>query len=1008
MRKIAALLLIISGSLKLSAQERCAAVAYQKIQEENSKADSREQFEQWIQRKTFDQRKKSSTEKVNSSPSIIPVVVHIIHNGEPTGTGINISDAQILSQINVLNKDYQRLNSDASLTPPEFQLVAGMLNVQFVLAKQDPEGLPTTGIVRLKGTQASWAMADDVKLKSLSYWNADDYLNIWVTNIDDPNGFVGYAKFPISTLPDLSSSPNDPLTDGVVIHYDAFGSSDDGAFNLDPKFNKGRTTTHEVGHFFGLYHIWGDDNGSCSGTDYVADTPNQGNNYNAQCPVHPKVSCTTNDMFQNYMDYTNDDCMNIFTAGQASRMTTVLQNSPRRASLTISKGAIPPISVAIDLGIKTITSPGLTTCAGSNIPYVLIRNYGTNQIITAKIQLKLNLVIAETKDFTLNLSNLQETSLSFNAIAVAAGTSNQVTVEIIQVNGQTDENLNNNLKSINFTVSQNTTLPLLETFSSVLPAGAPAGWIIQNPDDLLTWQEASVPIDGVSNKAIAINLHSYEEEGAIDRLITPNMDFANLTNALLKFDRAYALFPGVTTDVLRVLVSTDCASNLSGAFEVYTNSGSTLATSASTSNSFKPSTQSQWAQETISLTPFLGQQNVQLIFEVKNGYGNNLFLDNVQILTEELVDLALIKINDPSPVICILDPSPSVTVRNFGSKTVTTFKVTSTAGGIVKSQTISNVSISPGDELTVKLNKLSLTSGANTVRFELSEPNSSIDARTDNDMLELNCVVNTVTSGIPLRQNFETNFESAWIMVSQGDQKKYAVANTNFSTSILYPGATNPVKGEEAWLVSPVLDFSRTSKASVFFDVSYNKLSQGNEHLRVLSSSDCGVTFPTILFDQSGDSFSTTYSGAPTVTADWKNQFLYLDELVGEQNGRLAFIVTNDNGNNLYLDNIEFFIDDDPSPVKISSATKVYPSENSTSSLEITFNLPEKEPTMPQTYNVHLLIYNMIGQVVIDNMLLETLNQTYTVDLSSQASGLYIVRMEIDSQVTTTKVLVTH
>jgi hypothetical protein len=1000
MRKIAAMLIIISGSLKISAQERCAAVAYQKIQEENSKSNSREQFEQWIQQKTFNPRKTNATEKLNSSPTTIPVVVHIIHNGEPTGTGINISDAQIFSQIDVLNKDYQRLNTDASLTPAEFQLVAGMLNVQFVLAKQDPEGLPSTGIVRLKGTQTSWALADDVKLKSLSYWNADDYLNIWVTNIDDPNGFVGYAKFPISTLPDLSSSPNDPLTDGVVIHYDAFGSSDDGAFNLDPKFNKGRTTTHEVGHFFGLYHIWGDDNGSCSGTDYVADTPNQGNNYNAQCPVHPKVSCSTNDMFQNYMDYTNDNCMNIFTAGQVSRMTTVLQNSPRRASLTISKGATPPISVAVNLGIKSITSPGLTSCAGSNIPTILIRNYGTSLVVSAKIQLKLNLAIAETKDFTLNLSNLQETSLSFNAIAVVAGSTNQVSFEILQVNGQTDENINNNVKSVNFTVSQNTALPLLESFSSVLPGGAPAGWIIQNPDDLLTWQETSVPIDGVSNKAMSINLHSYEEEGAVDRLITPNMDFSNLTNALLKFDRAYAQFPGVTTDILRVLVSTDCAANLNDAIEIYNKSGSALATTASTSNFFMPSTQSQWAKETISLSPFLSQQNVQLIFEVKNGYGNNLFLDNVQILTEELVDLALIKINDPSPVICSLNPTPRVTVRNFGSKTITTFKVTSTAGGIVKSQTINNVSISPGDELAVTLNKLSLTSGANTVRFELSEPNSSIDARTDNDILQLNCIVNSATSGIPLRENFNINFESAWVTVSQGDQKKYGVANTNFSKSILYPGATNPVKGEEAWLVSPVLDFSRTSKASVFFDVSYNKLSQGNERLRVLSSSDCGVTFPTILFDQSGDSFSTTNSEAPKISSDWKNQFLYLDELVGEENARLAFIVTNDNGNNLYLDNIEFFIDDDSSPVKINSSYKVYPNENP-SSFNITFNLTEKT-------NAGLQIYNLMGQIILENDLPETLNQTYTIDFSGQSSGIYIVRVKTTSEVSATKIFLTR
>ena len=1000
MRKFVVVLLILFEGITLYAQERCAAVAYKNMLHSNPKMESDEQFENWIQKKIKEPSKKASgTEKTNSI-SIIPVVVHIIHNGEPIGSGTNISDAQIISQINVLNKDYQRLNADASQTPAEFQPVAGMFDVQFALAKQDPEGLPTNGIRRVQGTKTGWAMADDTELKSLSYWNADDYLNIWVTNIDDPNGFVGYAKFPISTLPNLSGSPNDPLTDGVVIHFDAFGSSDDGAFNLDPKFNKGRTTTHEIGHFFGLYHIWGDDNGACSGTDYVADTPNQGNNYNGQCPVHPRVSCSTNDMFQNYMDYTNDDCMNIFTAGQVSRMTTVLQNSPRRATLPTSKGATAPISVLVDLGLKAITSPGSTTCPGSNIPTVRVRNYGMSQILSAKIQMKLNAVVTETKDFALNLSNLEELTIPFNTLTLTAGSINQISFEIIQANGQTDENINNNIKSLTFTVSQITALPLLETFSSVLASGAPAGWLIQNPDGLTKWQNVSAPIDGVSNKAMYINLLDYEEEGALDRLITPTMDFSNLTNALLKFERAYAQFPGVTSDVLRVLVSTDCAANLNDAIEIYSKSGSALATSANTTSSFIPTTQSQWAKETVSLNQFQGQQNVQLIFEVRNGYGNNIFLDNVQLLTEELVDLALIKINDPSPVICVNDPAPSVTVRNFGSKIITTFKVTSTAGGTVKSQTFNNVSITPGDELAVSLNKLSLNTGANSIRFELSEPNSSIDARTDNDMLELKCVVNTTNSGIPLRENFEANFESSWTRVSQGDQKNYEVASTNFGKSIIYPGATNTVKGEQAWLVSPVLDLSRTSKASMFFDVSYNKLSTGNEHLRILSSSDCGVTFPTILFDQAGDSFSTSSSGVPSVTTDWKNQFLYLDELLGEQNARLAFIVTNDNGNNLYLDNLEFFIDDDPSPVKINSEYKVYPSQNP-SSFNITFNLPEKQ-------NAHLQVYNLMGQIIVDNDLPETLNQTYTVDFGGQSSGIYIVRVKTNSEVGATKIFLTR
>jgi hypothetical protein len=258
-------------------------------------------------------------------------------------------------------------------------------------------------------------------------------------------------------------------------------------------------------------------------------------------------------------------------------------------------------------------------------------------------------------------------------------------------------------------------------------------------------------------------------------------------------------------------------------------------------------------------------------------------------------------------------------------------------------------------------------------------------------------------SGIPLREKFEADFLSSWTTVSQGDQKNYDVDSTNFGNSIMYPGFANLNKGEEAWLVSPVLDISRTAKASMFFDVSYGKRSAGNEHLRILSSNDCGVNFLTTLFEKSGDSFSASSNSAwtPAGPSNWQNQFVYLDNLVGQENARLAFIVTNDNGNNLYIDNVEIFIDDDQNPVKITSLYKVYPSQNSSSSFDITFNLPEKE-------NVQLQVYDLVGQIIVNNSLPETLNQTYTVDFSGQTSGIYIVRVQTTTEVSATKIFLSR
>jgi hypothetical protein len=288
------------------AQERCGVVPYQQmLQEKNPLTETNESFELWMEKQLRTRGAQlMQTNKVNSTYTI-PVVVHVIHNGEAVGTGTNISDAQIQSQIDVLNKDYNRLNTDAGNTPAEFLQVAGSISIQFVLARQDPEGLATSGITRTKGTQTSWAITDNAALKSLDYWPAENYLNIWVTSLS--GGFIGFAQLPVTNLiGGLDVTNNNRLTDGVVIHYQAFGTGS--GFNLLSTYNLGRTATHEVGHFLGLRHIWGD---ATCGDDFVSDTPAQTNSTSG-CPTGTPASCDgrsgyfVHKMFQNYMDYSFD------------------------------------------------------------------------------------------------------------------------------------------------------------------------------------------------------------------------------------------------------------------------------------------------------------------------------------------------------------------------------------------------------------------------------------------------------------------------------------------------------------------------------------------------------------------------------------------------------------------------------------------------------------------------------------------------------------------------------
>jgi hypothetical protein len=243
----------------------------------------------------------------------IPVVVHVVHRAAEE----NISDAQIRSQIAVLNRDFRARNPDKSKVPPVWKSLVIDANIEFALAKKDPRGKQTTGITRTATTAEGFGPDNTVKSRrtgGVNAWPADRYLNVWVCNLTD--GLLGYAQFPGGPA----------RTDGVVILYSAFGSQ--GA--VRPPFNRGRTATHEVGHFLGLRHIWGDRN-DCSGNDFVADTP-QARAANTGKPKFPHVTCNngpSGDMFMNYMDYVDDTAMFMFTAGQVARMNATLAG-PRR------------------------------------------------------------------------------------------------------------------------------------------------------------------------------------------------------------------------------------------------------------------------------------------------------------------------------------------------------------------------------------------------------------------------------------------------------------------------------------------------------------------------------------------------------------------------------------------------------------------------------------------------------------------------------------------------------
>jgi Pregnancy-associated plasma protein-A len=251
--------------------------------------------------------------RVTARMITIPVVVHVVYRRPEE----NISAAQVRSQIAVLNRDFRAKNPDKKKVPDVWKSLLVDANIRFELAKTDPKGNSTSGITRTATTVTGFGADNGVKSSQtggVDAWPADRYLNIWVCNLG--GGLLGYAQFPGGPA----------KTDGVVVLYTAFGTK--GA--VRPPFDEGRTATHEVGHFLGLRHIWGDLN-DCSGSDFVSDTP-AARQANTGKPKFPHITCNNGpngDMFMNYMDYVDDAAMFMFTSGQVARMNATLAG-PRK------------------------------------------------------------------------------------------------------------------------------------------------------------------------------------------------------------------------------------------------------------------------------------------------------------------------------------------------------------------------------------------------------------------------------------------------------------------------------------------------------------------------------------------------------------------------------------------------------------------------------------------------------------------------------------------------------
>lgn len=947
---------------------------------------TRASFEDWITRKITEKNSNPQQAKIQANPRLIPVVVHVIHNGTAVGVEANISEAQILQQIRVLNEDFRRRNADSNRTPAEFVPVAADANIEFVLAKQDPTGLPTNAIVRLQGPKTSYGAEDAVLIGQLSQWNPAEYMNIWVVPLNSP--LLGYAAFPTSTLPGLNFAPFAAIRDGITVDYRFFGTGPGTVVNT-----KGRTATHEVGHYLGLRHIWGD--GGCEVDDFVLDTPNQDNPNQTICNENPsRFSCGNSNMIQNYMDYTPDACMNLFTKGQVDRFDVVLANSPRRATLVNNRATRDPLLSTRDVSLLKVLNPADALCQPIIAPQVEIQNRGNEFVSSVRIEFRWNGNLIESKRFDTELRTTETDVFTFSNLDTQ-GETYEFSFTVVQVNDQADlVPSNNTLSSLPVQQGQ-LALPFNVSLTNLPPS-----WILRNTDQSLTWEKTNITLDGVATPSLFIRHYEYEAQGQLDYFISPQIDLSKNPNVQLVFDVAHGPYNQAGfQDELIVAIAPDCSLDFDIITPPYKKSGTRLQTSSPTVEEFIPTSNSQFRTELVNLSKFKDLGKIRIALITKNAFGNNIYLKNIRVLpTEEFkYDLRIDEVIAPSPISAGNHAQEIVKISNTGNLPVTRFLFSRNTNNAGNQVFLANIPpIQPGQSLNVTLAN-STRDGKNNLRFGISDPNFDQN-QVAAPAVNWYDIENTGRLEVPWRQNFNASTDiNPWLSINpESDLAAWQTSSVSSATGpnnvARVDGGTN---GNSYWMGTPIFDLSTNRQASVFFDVAAGAQNNPATTLYLLASNNEGDTYK-VVWSAAGNDLATVSAGSanPGAASDYERKYVNLTEYTGTGNNnvRLAFVldVVGAQNSAVFLDNIELFLSANPDPViPAERNTIIYPNPAS-EFVNVAFNLPKRE-------NVTIQIISSTGALVRELSFPNTLNQTYTFSREMFSPGLYIFKINSSS-----------
>ncbi len=564
-------------------------------------------------------------QKTNGTVRIIPVVFHVIHE---YGTE-NISKAQIEDAIRILNEDYRKLNPDTADTRTLFRPYATDASIEFRLAKIDPNGNCTEGINRIFSPLTNDA-GDNVK--ALSYWSNQKYLNIWVVKTIASQGtgggtILGYSQFP---------GGGSASTDGIIIRNDCVGRIGTEPGNGFGEW--GRTLTHEIGHSLGLFHTF---QSGCNGGDQVGDTPPASTaNYGCTLTTNSCTNFTSPytvdppDMLENYMDYTNGTCQSMFTTGQKTRMDAALLQYRSNLISTANAAATGvdgngPVGCA---PVADFIASKLVGCTGSDFSFL---DFSYNATIT-------------NWNWTFTGANTSNSTLQ-NPTNISWSTPGTYSISLTVSNAKGGNTKTRTSYLTILPLQAPDVLPMFQGFENTTLAAD--GWTLDNGGATSSWQRTTTS-KRTGTAAFMINHFSGTAYDDVDAFYSKGYNFTTVQKPIINFYTAYAQRATGVNDVLKMYVSVDCGQSWQSKISKV---GNSLAGGvAMSSTSYVPQA-TDWVLQQADLTQYAGMPNVRFRFETTSRQGNNIYIDDINVLDAKTgISLS----QAPFPVDLIISPNP--------------------------------------------------------------------------------------------------------------------------------------------------------------------------------------------------------------------------------------------------------------------------------------------------------------------------------------------------------------